>query len=431
MFVSHAAGLSGSEKCLLALLKGLDKDKFEPLALLPEDGQLKQKLEELRIKTFVYPVERWIAYSLEHSKRHFKKVFGGLPRRVRFLSKLIRKEKIDVVYSNSIIVIDDAIAAKINGVPHIRHIHNFLVDNPYLRPYLPMPLTSVLLKTLSSEIIAVSDAVKRNFNFKRLRHYDRKVKVVHNGIDVDEFTAGIAACKEEDLRTELGLRRETRIVTSVGRYQEEKGIREFIQAAKTVTAVVENVMFVLVGYKYQRTFDEFKKLAVELGLQESIRFLEFRENIFPVYKSTDLLVSASWIEACPLNIIEAMAAGKPVVATRCGGSEELVVDGETGFLVSPKSPHDLAIAITNILQDPRCGEQMGKLGCQRASRLFDSRRYVSSVEEVLDKAIEEKGLCFNMTELAEVSRAFFECLPQMSRTAMRLASRKLLNAMKG
>ncbi len=427
LFVSHASGLHGSERSLLHLLKGLDKQKYEPLVLLPEDGQLRKRIEGLGIEVIVYPVERWIAYSREYSRRHFKKVFRGLPGRVRFLSRLIEKEKIDLVYSNSIVVIDDAIAAKLRGVPHIRHIRNFLFDNPYLKPYLPMLLTSVLLKTLSCRIIVVSNAVKRNCNFDKPGSSNGKVKVVYNGIDIDEFRAGLTSCDGNELRAELGLAQQTKIVALIGRCQDEKGIREFIEAVKIVTPRFSNTVFVIIGQKYKRTFHKFEEMVTKLGLQEKIYFTGFRENLFSAYRSMDVLVSASWIETFGMVIAESMIAGKPVVATRCGGPEELVADGETGYLVPAKSSEELAGAIARLLDNPQGCEQMGRLGRERASKLFRVEQYVSSVQEAFDKAMEQTRPRFNREELTEISRAVFKSLPKLSEQALREVFRKIRN----
>jgi len=122
-------------------------------------------------------------------------------------------------------------------------------------------------------------------------------------------------------------------------------------------------------------------LSRELGL-ERIAWCGFHERIQEVFSAIDLLVLSSEEEAFPRVIIEAMAARKPVVATAVGGVLEQVVDSETGFLVPPKSPSDLAQAITRVLKDPELAEAMGQAGRQRVEKYFSIDQYVDDVEEV-------------------------------------------------
>lgn len=388
LFVSHASNLCGSERSLFFLMEGLDRNKYEALVLLPYEGPLKNNIEHLGIKVIVYPIKRWIPFDFEFGIKHFIKLLVGFPKRIRFLCKLIELEKINLVYTNSITVIDGAIAAKIKRLPHICHIHNILTNNTVLKRYLPISLISVLINILSMQIIVVSKTLKQIYKFKENGKYNPKVNVVYNGIDIGKFSLKNSIKGEKDLRLELGIGKDIKLIGLIGTFTEHKGQSEFIEAAKVVTNYSQKVAFILIGNRHKNFLDKLIAKTKALELNDKVHFLDFRENLLPLYQAIDILVSASWIESGPRTLIEAMAISKPVVATRCGGPEEIVVDGKTGFLVPVKSPKDLANAIIKLISNPNLAKEMGEVGHQRAVKLFSLEKYVSDVENIIDDVVE-------------------------------------------
>jgi glycosyltransferase involved in cell wall biosynthesis len=407
LFVSHASGLCGSETSLLNLLKKIDRAKYEPLVLVPNNGLLVKELECLGVKSIVYPIQRWAVSSSRYSKVHLKEVIFGLPKRVYFLCKLIKREKIDLVYANSVLVIDDAIAAKLKHIPRICHIRNFLYNNSTLAFYFPIPLICILEYWLSSKIILVSEAVRKSYNFEKIGKYNGKVKVIHNGVDVEKFSANTLVDAEDNLRQELGLEEKTKIIALVGRYQEEKGVIEFVESAKIVTSSFPNAIFVLIGDQCQGTYNRLKALVEKFGIKNKVYFLDFRTNIVPLYRTIYALVSASWFEALSRTILEAMAAAKPVIASKCGGPQEIVIDGETGFLVPIKSHQNLAKAIIKLLNNPELAQEMGRHGQKRVIRFFSLEKHVQKIENIIDEAVKAKTALFSFIEL---SRVFSACI---------------------
>ncbi|GAC1463443.1 MAG: glycosyltransferase [Isosphaeraceae bacterium] len=131
---------------------------------------------------------------------------------------------------------------------------------------------------------------------------------------------------------------------------------------------------------------EVKALATTLGLNECVRFLGVVHNTPALLERAGQLVLASWFEGISLTLLEGMASGLPVVATRVGGNPEVVVDGETGLLVPPRSPEDLAAALLTIRRDPRLAWRMGQAGRERAEQLFDIRKVVKQYESFYMKS---------------------------------------------
>ena len=130
--------------------------------------------------------------------------------------------------------------------------------------------------------------------------------------------------------------------------------------------------------------DDLKALASELDLETTVRFLGTVDDVPGLLREASVLVLSSLKEGISLTILEAMARGLPVVATRVGGNPEVVVDGETGLLVAPESPRELADALLKVRQDPAMARAFGDAGRERAERLFDIRRMIADYETLYE-----------------------------------------------
>jgi glycosyltransferase involved in cell wall biosynthesis len=129
-------------------------------------------------------------------------------------------------------------------------------------------------------------------------------------------------------------------------------------------------------------------LSHSLGATDYIVWTGFLQNPIPVLQQLDIVVLPSKEEGFGLVLIEAMAAGKPVIGTLCGGIPEIIVDGETGLLVPPESPHELAKAISTLLKNPDLARRMGQAGRRRVEKHFSVDPYVENVEKVYLELLE-------------------------------------------
>ena len=130
----------------------------------------------------------------------------------------------------------------------------------------------------------------------------------------------------------------------------------------------------------------------KLGLSEKVQFLGYQNNILEILRSMDIFILPSLWEGMPNAILEAMAAGLPVVATNVGGTPEVVVDGETGFLVPPRDPEALANAIKLLIDDPELRKKFGQAGRERVERHFTIQETVRKTEELYLRLLAEKGI---------------------------------------
>jgi glycosyltransferase involved in cell wall biosynthesis len=222
--------------------------------------------------------------------------------------------------------------------------------------------------------IAVSRAEKEHL-CKDLAIPDDKVRVVYNGIQLTEFEQSANAA----LRDKLTEGRDLPLVCTLARLHPQKGHKYLLQAATHVL----DAIFVLAGDGPERS--RLEELCLNLGLKDRVRFLGHREDIPQLLAACDLFVLPSLYEGLPLSVLEAMASGKPVVATKVGGTDEAVVHGSTGILVPARNVTALAASIAAMLRDRTMATRFGEAGRKRVAQMFSAEAVVRGVSEVYDE----------------------------------------------
>jgi len=376
LFLSHTALVGGAEICLLDLLAGLKDIGHGGLVLIPCDGPLKDRIVSTGWEVMIYPIKWWITFN-GRNRWHLQELLTGIPKRMSYVCHLMKERNINVVYTNTIACFDGALAARIAKVPHVWHIHEIFGAQRELEFYLPKWLVKKIISRFSQSIIVPSQAALDSLATGTMMN---KARMVHNGIDLAKFAC---SCADKE-SSRLGIPTGTRVVSIIGTIDKNKRQADFVEAARIVARKKDNVCFLVVGRGsndcYVRSLEQ---RISELDLSKRIRLTGAKENIPEILALSDIIVSASLVECLPRVLMEAMAMGKPVVATRCGGSEELVVHNETGLLVSPARPHELADAIMTLLEKDELAIEMGNRGRQRAVELFSVKRYVQDIEAIL------------------------------------------------
>lgn len=230
-----------------------------------------------------------------------------------------------------------------------------------------------LVSRFVDRYIAVSSAMGEELR-SVVAHPDR-VAVIHNTIEPKRFESAAG-----DVRATLDDGGRS-IVLTLARLDFQKGLETLIEAA----ALVPDVLFLIAGDGPERARLEAE--AEALGVAERVRFLGRREDVPELLAACDVFVLPSLFEGLPVSVLEAMAAGRPVVATSVPGTAEAVADGETGILVSPSDPELLARAIRQVTADPAMARRMGDAGRTRVRRLFSAdemgRKLDSLYQELL------------------------------------------------
>ena len=216
--------------------------------------------------------------------------------------------------------------------------------------------------------ICASDAIRAMVIADGVRA-DQAV-TVHEGIDIGR----VAAAPPANLHADLWLPHDAPIVGNVAALVPHKGQRHLIEAAAIVVRKVPDARFVIAGEGELRPVLE--RQIKEHRLEKHVFLAGFRPDILSVHKAFDVFVMSSLTEGLGTSLLDAMACGKPIVATRAGGMPEVVLDGETGILVEPRDDAAMADAIVELLRDQALRRRMGAAGEARVREEFSAERMV-------------------------------------------------------
>jgi glycosyltransferase involved in cell wall biosynthesis len=286
------------------------------------------------------------------------------------LARLFRRWNVDVVHThNTKPLIYGGPAARLAGVPgliHTRHGQRFQARGRATTLFR-------LAACLADRIVCVSqDAATLS---AREGNASKKLRTIWNGIDVSRFAY-------------TGPKVDGPVVT-VGRLSPEKDVETLILA--TAMAVRERPSFRLEVAGNGNCLPALKRITTEMGLTGHVQFLGEVWDIPGLLRRASLFVLPSLTEGISLTLLEAMATGLPVVATRVGGNPEVVIHGETGLLVDAGGPSELANAMLWLQRSPEEGRRMGSAGRRRAEQHFDVRRMVSEYEALYRELGSEKN----------------------------------------
>lgn len=292
------------------------------------------------------------------------------------LRRLLRREGVSLLHTHTLAAANalGRLAARAAGVPVVSHLH---IESRFRRATAPLLRTADNASArLCAALIAVSDDTRRAYE---RQGYPRRIVVVHNGV-------APPAPSDGDVRTELGIPAEAPLVGEVARLCDVKGQRELIAAL----AEVPDAHAVLVGADLEQGGAytlALEREAERVGVRDRVVFAGRRDDVPAILETLDVFALPSWTEGLPLVVLEAMAHGRPVVATPVGGTPELVVDGETGLLVPPRDPGALADALRRLLGDSALRRRMGSAGARRVADHFGEEAMTRRVHELYLEAL--------------------------------------------
>ena len=241
-----------------------------------------------------------------------------------------------------------------------------------------------LTAPLADRVIAVSGAT-REFAIAHEGAVPEKTVVIANGIDASGFQPGR---NRNEVRAELGYVDSDFVVGTIGRLHEQKGHEYLVSAMARLAATGHRVCAFVVGYGPLEA--RLQRRIGELGLAERVRLLGYRTDVERLLAAMDLFVLPSLWEGMPNALLEAMAMGLPVVATRVDGNVDLVVDGKTGMLVPTEDVDSLAQAIGQLADDRELARSMGRCGRERVEREFSLARSTDAYLDLYEGLLAEK-----------------------------------------
>ena len=227
-------------------------------------------------------------------------------------------------------------------------------------------------------LIAVSHATKTEMVAAGIP--PELISVIHNAIDTDTWSPQHATAA---FREELGLDPASPVIGYVGRIMPEKDLETWLRAAARVAQQYPEAQCVLVGEGRDGvTLGQLQRLSTELGITERVHFPGYHAHLLPVYGSFDLFALSSRREGLPNSILEAMAVGLPVVTTDVAGTSELVLDGQTGYVVPQGDVDRLAHAMMTLVANKQLRQRMGQAGRERIEREFSFTHRLQHIEEL-------------------------------------------------
>lgn len=245
-----------------------------------------------------------------------------------------------------------------------------------------------LVNQLFTQVQAVSEKV-REFCILEDRLAPEKVVTVSNGVDLESIDAFPSSSRN----TLLGGGDNAAVVITVANLRPVKGIDTLIRAASLVCRQIPDVSFVVVGEAHEaRYLQDLQDLATQLGVSRNIRFLGRRTDVYGLLKASDLFCLPSRSEGMSNALLEAMACQLPCVATDVGGNPEVVIQGQTGFLVSPENPDALAERIVEVLRNRDRAKYMGQEGRRVIEAKFTVQHMVEHLTFLYESLLEKRGL---------------------------------------
>jgi glycosyltransferase involved in cell wall biosynthesis len=351
----------GTEKHILEVFEHIDKKKFEiHLGFLQTSPWLKENVLDSH-------------YTILNFRGYWHPNF--LRQLVRLVS-YIRREQFQIVqcfFLEGNVV--GVLAAKIAGIPHILAARrNLGYWNSSLRIFLLR-----WLKYFTTGYVANCQAVKDYVRITEKVLPD-KIKVLYNGVDLNYY----------DISQGRGGDRifppDKIVVGLVANLKKIKGIQYFLEAGRLASVKRRDLLFVIIGGGYEEV--RFKKMACQLGLEKTVCFLGIKEDIRPYLHSFHMAVNSSLTEGFSNSILEYLAAGLPVIATKVGGNSELVEDGVNGFLVPPADGRALADKILVLAENQEMRKRFGQQAREIAEEKFSLARQMARLEDFYSELVQ-------------------------------------------
>lgn len=344
--VVPSLNLGGMEQVVIQLSRSIDRDRFDVRVLcLRSEGPFAEELREAGI-----PV------------RLLARPRGGGPDYFAFsrLRAVLREERIEVMHThNTEAMLTAGLAGALARVPTMVHTDHAREFPDKLRYMVAEHLVSHAYYRVVGVSTHTTTALERHEKIPR-----RKLVTIPNGVDPTPYTR---AAEPLEVKRALGIAGRGPVLGIAAKLRPEKRIEDLIEALSYLRLYFPEIVLLIAGVGGEE--EKLRRTAVEHGVADSVHFLGMRRDIPDILRALDLMVLPSSREGTPMILLEALAAGVPVVATRVGGIPEIITHGLNGSLVEPLQPGALAREITRLLHDPELRARYRHEG----RRTFDER----------------------------------------------------------
>jgi glycosyltransferase involved in cell wall biosynthesis len=405
LFVQKPPG-GGSATGLYDLVAGIDKSLFEPVILFYEPNFYSDRFKKLGVEVLhlnktgntapATGAKRNILTGTglsglglyRSTKKIYRILIKELPVAWR-ISRIIKAHNIDIVHHNNDLSLNrpSVIAAAIARKPQISHVR-------WLTDYSSDRISYFLDRNTSRFVdffIYMSKAIRKTY--VPLGIAVEKEEIINDPFDLKLYEDALSF--SEKIRMEFGVTEKDNLITNVGRIMPWKGQDYFLASLVEVIKSFPNTKALVVGAPEPGQgsidfYEDLKKKATELGISSSIIFTGFRKDIPCIMAASDIVVhSASEPEPFGRVIVEAMASGRPVIATAAGGAAEIFEDQRTGILVQPKDAKAMSKAIIQLLGDKGFARKMGQLAQVDVKNRFTVEQHVQAVQNIYARMVDQ------------------------------------------
>ena len=359
LYLSHYRSIiGGGEKQLLYLTTNLDKTRFQPIVVCPHEGPYVHQLRRAEVSTAVIKLPPW------------RKTVSLLTRQLAVirLTNLANKHNIKLIHSADPWLNPYANRIKRRlDIPVVSHVPNLLT---------PEQVDKYECE-FTDRLISISEQGKKPFDNAGIA--SQKIEIVTNCVDLSMFKPGPLHSRSDSDLFVVGL---------VGRIEPFKRQKAFIEIARQVNQECNNVRFHIIGSssdtnRHRIYENEVRRSVLDYKLQDVVYFMGHRNDMPKAMAELDLLVTLS----AGSVIAEAMACGKPVIGTPIGSTADMIVDGETGFILPEDAIELISEKIVHLVRNPDNCMQIGSTARKHAERNFSIEKYVHSIQAIYETLV--------------------------------------------
>jgi glycosyltransferase involved in cell wall biosynthesis len=353
-YVLNSSQIGGANRSMMCLWNGLRESEIKPIVVCPGKGPMVEALDDLQLDNTIKPV---VQPSIATPLLTISTIFEN--------AGYLRRKNISLVHATDVMATRGFLcSARLANIPVLCHVHFDLGRELYMWAFKHLPTPSGFLFCSEELLRVIGPRLEGNCK-KAFRN------VVHNAVDVDTFRVNR---KPNDV-PRIGI---------IANLQRTKGHEVFLEMIQILKARGKIIVGEIIGGDLENSgrMQELKEYAERLGIADRVRFYGHVLDVSTILRDLDVVVCASLVEPFGICLIEGMACGKPVVATRVGGIPEIVVHGKTGILVEPGNSGALAEAVCFLLDSPQAQRDFGREGRLRVEKLFSKEVFTAKIRRI-------------------------------------------------
>jgi glycosyltransferase involved in cell wall biosynthesis len=388
--VDVSAQMSGVEFSTLYLAQNLDRARWQPLVICPEEGELPTQCRAHGIEVTIVPHARFFSTSMRLGNRRVPNPFAWLWNAAAFLptarrlAKQLRASQIQLVVTKGLLAhFYGGLAARMARIPCVWHVQDRVSER---MGALYPALVATAGNTFAREIIADAESIARQF---RLRVSRERLTVIWNGVDTNEFSPRVDGTA---VRSEWGDATNQMLIGCIARLTPWKGQHVLLDAFARVAEKFPNARLVFVGSPMFDSDDYMLQLRAQTetqNLASRVVFAGFRKDLPHVLAALDIVAHpALEKDSTPLAVVSALASGKAIVCAAVDGTAELFAEGENGLLFPPGDVDALTAQLTRVLSDGDLRKQLGQNARAFAERELSVEQFTRKCEAIFERALE-------------------------------------------